>query len=56
VASHFQVDEIGKKIYLEEVAEIMPQLVANYHFTLLEPMPVLNYADKTQIQYLLSGV
>ncbi len=55
VASHFQVDEIGKRIYLEEVTSVMPELVANYYFTLLDPMPVLNYADQKQIHFLLNG-
>ena len=55
VASHFQVDEIGKKLHLEEIAGVMSQLVSNYQFTLLDPLPVLNYANKNQIQYLLSG-
>ncbi len=56
VAAHFQVDEIGKRIYLEEVASVMPELVANYYFTLLDPLPVLNYADQDQIRVLLNGV
>ncbi len=56
VAAHFQVDEIGKKIHLEETAGIMSQLVPGYKFTLLDPMPVLNYANKNQIRYLLSGI
>ncbi len=56
VASHFQADEIGKKIHLEEIAGIMSHLVSNYRFTLLDPLPVLSYANKNQIQLLLSGV
>ncbi len=56
MSSHFQVDEIGKRIHLEEVASIMPELVTNYDFTLLEPLPVLNYANLNQIRLLVNGV
>ncbi len=56
LAAHYQVDEIGKRIQLDEVTGVMPELVANYNLTLLEPMPVLNYANREQIQFLLNGV
>jgi hypothetical protein len=56
MASHFQVDEIAKRIHLEEVASIMPELVSSYDLTLLEPLPVLNYASHNQIRLLVNGV
>lgn len=56
LSSHFQVDEIGKRIHLEEIASIMPELVSNYDFTLLEPLPVLNYANLNQVRLLVNGV
>lgn len=55
LASHYQVDEVGKRLKTGETVDLLSRFVSGYKPIVLESLPTMNYLQKNQIDILLGA-